>query len=163
MWKAWSVAGFVIAALVAVTVRAQTVVPPLPLTGPYPVGCTNIEQDLSRVPVGDTADMYWRGVTNGEKTRYVDTLLASPADVLKSTFAAPNDVDLYEGRYGVEDSRQSVAEARRQGVVVFCLTVDREAPRYAPRIFGNAGFAVLHRAEQLPCVLIDVLRQLIRR
>jgi nitric oxide reductase NorD protein len=75
----------------------------------------------------------------------------------------PNDVDLYEGRYGVEDSRQSVAEARRQGVVVFCLTVDREAPRYAPRIFGNAGFAVLHRAEQLPCVLIDVLRQLIRR
>ena len=96
MWKAWSVAGFVIAALVAVTVRAQTVVPPLPLTGPYPVGCTNIEQDLSRVPVGDTADMYWRGVTNGEKTRYVDTLLASPADVLKSTFAAPNDVDLYD-------------------------------------------------------------------
>ena len=75
----------------------------------------------------------------------------------------PNDGDLYEGRYGVEDSRQSVAEARREGVVVFCLTVDREAPRYAPRIFGNAGFAVLHRTEQLPCVLIDVLRQLIRR
>jgi nitric oxide reductase NorD protein len=72
-------------------------------------------------------------------------------------------LDALGDRYGVEDSRQSVAEARRQGVVVFCLTVDREAPRYAPRIFGNAGFAVLHRAEQLPCVLIDVLRQLIRR
>jgi nitric oxide reductase NorD protein len=75
----------------------------------------------------------------------------------------PNDVDLYEGRYGVEDTRQAVAEARRQGVAVFCLTVDREAPRYAARIFGNAGFAVLQRAEQLPCVLIDVLRHLIRR
>jgi nitric oxide reductase NorD protein len=75
----------------------------------------------------------------------------------------PNDVDLYEGRYGVEDTRQAVAEARRQGVAVFCLTIDREAPRYAARIFGNGGFAVLHRAEQLPCTLIDVLRQLVRR
>ena len=74
----------------------------------------------------------------------------------------PNDVDVYEGRYGVEDTRQAVAEARRQGVTVFCLTVDREAPRYAGRIFGRGGFAVLHRAEQLPAVLIDVLRQLIR-
>jgi nitric oxide reductase NorD protein len=74
----------------------------------------------------------------------------------------PNDVDLYEGQYGVEDSRQAIAEARRQGVAVFCLTVDREAPRYAGRIFGRAGFAVLHRAEQLPTVLIQVLRQLIR-
>ena len=53
-------------------------------------------------------------------------------------------------------------EARRQGVTVFCLTVDREAPRYASRIFGGAGFAVLHKADQLPVVLIDVLRQLVR-
>ena len=74
----------------------------------------------------------------------------------------PNDVDVYEGRYGVEDTRQAVAEARRQGVTVFCLTVDREAPRYAGRIFGRAGFAVLRQAEQLPAVLIDVLRQLMR-
>ena len=74
----------------------------------------------------------------------------------------PNDVDVYEGRYGVEDTRQAVAEARRQGVTVFCLTVDREAPRYASRIFGGAGFAVLHKADQLPVVLIDVLRHLVR-
>ena len=74
----------------------------------------------------------------------------------------PNDVDLYEGPYGVEDTRHAVAEARRQGVAVFCLTVDREAPRYAGRIFGRGGFAVLHRAEALPAVLIDVLRHLVR-
>ena len=74
----------------------------------------------------------------------------------------PNDVDEYEGRYGIEDTRQAVAEARRQGVAVFCLTVDREAPRYAARIFGRAGFAVLHRTEQLPPVLIDVLRQFVK-
>ncbi|MEP6593277.1 MAG: VWA domain-containing protein, partial [Acidobacteriota bacterium] len=61
----------------------------------------------------------------------------------------PNDVDRYEGRYGVEDTRMAVAEARLQGLHCFCLTVDREAPRYATRIFGR-DFAVLSRAERLP-------------
>jgi nitric oxide reductase NorD protein len=74
----------------------------------------------------------------------------------------PNDVDVYEGPYGVEDTRQAVAEARRQGIAVFCLTVDREAPRYAARVFGRSGFAVLRRADALPGVVVDVLRQLVR-
>ena len=74
----------------------------------------------------------------------------------------PNDVDAYEGRYGIEDTRQAVAEARRQGIAVFCLTVDREAPKYAGRIFGRAGFAVLEKAERLPAVVVEVLRHLIR-
>jgi nitric oxide reductase activation protein len=39
---------------------------------------------------------------------------------------------------------------------------DREAPRYASRIFGRARFTVLRRPDQLPEVLIDVLRRLIR-
>ena len=68
----------------------------------------------------------------------------------------------YEGAYGIEDARQAVAEARAQNVDVFCLTVDREAPRYAGRIFGLSGFAVLRRPDQLPAVLIDVLRRLMR-
>lgn len=74
----------------------------------------------------------------------------------------PNDIDVYEGRYGVEDTRQAVAEARRQGVTVFCLTVDREAPHYAERVFHHTGFAVLHKAEQLPRVVVEVLRQFVR-
>ncbi|MEP6549576.1 MAG: VWA domain-containing protein [Gemmatimonadales bacterium] len=75
----------------------------------------------------------------------------------------PNDVDEYEGRYGVEDARQAVAEARLQGLSPFCLTVDREAPIYLPRIFGPGAYAVLRRAERLPAVLVDVVRQLLRQ
>lgn len=74
----------------------------------------------------------------------------------------PNDVDQYEGRYGVEDTRVAVAEARLQGLHCFCLTVDREAPRYAARIFGR-DFAVLSRAERLPMALTSLLRDLVRR
>jgi nitric oxide reductase NorD protein len=74
----------------------------------------------------------------------------------------PNDIDVYDGAYGIEDARQAVAEARAQGVDVFCVTVDREAPRYAPRIFGRVGFSLLRRPDQLPEVLIEVLRRLVR-
>jgi nitric oxide reductase NorD protein len=73
----------------------------------------------------------------------------------------PNDVDQYEGRYGIEDTRVAVAEARLQGLHCFCLTVDRAAPRYATRIFGR-DFAVLSRAERLPTVLTTLLRELVR-
>ncbi|HYB41205.1 MAG TPA: hypothetical protein VEL75_05510 [Candidatus Methylomirabilis sp.] len=73
----------------------------------------------------------------------------------------PNDVDEYAGRYGVEDTRQAVIEARLQGLTPFCLTVDRDAPAYLPEIFGPRGYTVLPRPELLPTVLIEVLRSLI--
>ncbi len=74
----------------------------------------------------------------------------------------PNDVDQYEGQYGVEDTRAAVAEARLQGLHCYCLTVDREAPRYATRIFGR-DFAVISRVERLPAALTGALRDLLRR
>ncbi len=74
----------------------------------------------------------------------------------------PNDMDLYEGRYGVEDSRQAVAEARIQGIHPFCVTVDRHAPDYMPRIFGSGGYSALHKAENLPAVLVEILRRLVK-
>jgi nitric oxide reductase NorD protein len=74
----------------------------------------------------------------------------------------PNDIDHYEGRYGVEDMRQAVAEATLQGIHPFCLTVDRHAPRYLPGVFGPGRYAVLQHPEQLPVVLVDILRRLVR-
>ncbi|MEX2471971.1 MAG: VWA domain-containing protein [Gemmatimonadota bacterium] len=74
----------------------------------------------------------------------------------------PNDIDLYEGRYGIEDTRQAVAEARLEGLDAFCVTVDRHAPEYLPRIFGPTGYAVLRHAAKLPGVLVEVVRLLLR-
>jgi nitric oxide reductase NorD protein len=73
----------------------------------------------------------------------------------------PNDVDGYEGRYGAEDTRQAVAEARLQGLVPFCLTVDRDAPAYLPSMFGRTGYAMLPRQDMLPAVLVEVVRRLL--
>jgi nitric oxide reductase NorD protein len=73
----------------------------------------------------------------------------------------PNDVDLYEGRYGVEDARRAVAEARLLSVHPFCITVDRGAPAYLPRIFGAGAFAVLREPRQLPGALVEVVKGLV--
>lgn len=42
----------------------------------------------------------------------------------------PNDLDLYEGRYGIEDTRMAIIEAKRRGLQPFCVTIDREGPSY---------------------------------
>lgn len=73
----------------------------------------------------------------------------------------PNDADRYDGRYGVEDTRQSVIEARLQGVFPFCLTIDRQALDYLPRIFGPSGYTLLSTPERLPVVLLDWMKRLI--
>jgi dienelactone hydrolase len=92
------VAAFVacLASFAAGTASAQTTIPPLPVTGPYPVGCTNVEQDLSRLAPGETAEQYWRGLAGGGKVRYVTALLVSPSDALTGTFFAPGDRQLYD-------------------------------------------------------------------
>jgi nitric oxide reductase NorD protein len=72
----------------------------------------------------------------------------------------PNDIDLYDGRYGVEDMRQAVLEAKLQGVFPFCLTVDRAAAAYLGAVFGASRYALLHKPELLPTVLLDWLRRL---
>lgn len=72
----------------------------------------------------------------------------------------PNDEDEYEGRYGIEDTRQAVAEARALGIHVFCLTIDREGSSYLPRMFGPVGYAVLPDVRELPERLVDLYRRL---
>jgi hypothetical protein len=84
-WRTAALILGVMAACVAAAAHGQIVVPPLSPTGPYPVACTNVEQDFSRVPAGETAEMYWRGVASGGNERYVDALLIAPASALSST------------------------------------------------------------------------------
>jgi nitric oxide reductase NorD protein len=74
----------------------------------------------------------------------------------------PNDDDLYEGEYGVEDVRQAVHEAAAAGVRRFCVTIDRSGSSYLPRLFGPSGYTLLWDASQLPGRLPEIYRHLTR-
>jgi nitric oxide reductase NorD protein len=82
--------------------------------------------------------------------------------LLVLTDGKPNDIDHYEGRFGVEDTRRAVMEARRAGVRVFGVTVDREAQSYFPTLFGRGGYSIVSQIAKLPAALPAIYRHLLR-
>lgn len=93
------------------------------------------------------------------------TLMRQPAAhrlLLLLSDGKPNDVDAYAGRYGVEDMRSAVVEAKLQAIAPFCLTVDRQAAAYLGRVFGAGHYAVLAKPAMLPTALLDWMHQLVK-
>ncbi len=90
----------------------------------------------------------------GAAIRQATTLLtqqrASLPLLLLLSDGKPHDMDYYEGRYGIEDTRHALMSARHSGVKPFCVTVDREGASYLPHLFGAGGFTVLRKPEELP-------------
>jgi len=66
------------------------------------------------------------------------------------TDGKPNDLDNYEGRYGIEDTRHAVLQARQQGLQPFCVTIDATGNDYLPYLFGTGGYVVIRHPSQLP-------------
>jgi len=102
----------------------------------------------------------------GAAIRRATTLLAAQPQrqrlLLLLTDGKPNDVDRYEGRYGIEDTRVALHEARQQGLRPFCVTIDIEANEYLPHLFGAGGFAVIRKPEDLPKELPLLYAQMTR-
>jgi nitric oxide reductase NorD protein len=66
------------------------------------------------------------------------------------TDGKPNDLDKYEGRYGIEDTRMAVLEAEKLGLKPFCVTIDERAEDYLPYLFGSRSYVLIRDAEELP-------------
>ncbi|NJM84236.1 MAG: VWA domain-containing protein, partial [Tabrizicola sp.] len=81
--------------------------------------------------------------------------------LLVITDGKPNDLDHYEGRHGIEDSRMAILEARRAGHSVFGITVDRDGKSWFPRLFGQGAFALIPHPEKLTQALPQIYRQLV--
>ncbi|MFV1982942.1 MAG: nitric oxide reductase activation protein NorD [Thiohalomonadales bacterium] len=75
---------------------------------------------------------------------------ASQQLLLLLTDGKPNDLDLYDGRYGIEDTRMALIEARRKGLHVFCVTIDEKAGDYLPFMFGTNNYVVIRKPSELP-------------
>ncbi|MCJ7764397.1 MAG: VWA domain-containing protein [Thiovulaceae bacterium] len=72
----------------------------------------------------------------------------------------PNDVDRYDGRYGIEDTKKAVQELKQKGITPFCITIDLDAKEYLPYLFGANAYAVIRDAKKLPKVLPQIYMNL---
>ncbi|NMD07046.1 MAG: VWA domain-containing protein, partial [Phyllobacteriaceae bacterium] len=101
----------------------------------------------------------------GAAIRHVATQLGQHGGMrrllLVITDGKPNDIDYYEGRYGIEDTRRAVLEARMAGHAVFAITIDRKAETYVPHIFGRNGFAIVSNPDHLVDALPGIYRHLV--
>jgi hypothetical protein len=98
---ALAIAPFVAAAALLVGSAAQAdsqaIVAPVG-PGQYAVGCNDVSQDFSRVMPSESAQDYWDGNPDGNRARYVTSLLSDPGRSFVISIAIPPDSDLY-GRY----------------------------------------------------------------
>ena len=72
----------------------------------------------------------------------------------------PNDVDRYDGRYGIEDTKKAIEEVKQKGITPFCITIDIDAKEYLPYLFGRNSYAVIRDAQKLPKLLPEIYMNL---
>ena len=100
----------------------------------------------------------------GAAVRHVVTMLSERPHrhrlLLILTDGKPNDIDHYEGRYGIEDTRMAIREAREAGIRVFGVTIDEHAHDYFPYIFGRSAYAIFPNISRMPAALPAIYRQI---
>ncbi|MCU7920486.1 MAG: nitric oxide reductase activation protein [Candidatus Thiodiazotropha sp. (ex Epidulcina cf. delphinae)] len=73
----------------------------------------------------------------------------------------PDDYhDDYRSQYGVEDTRQALFEARREGIHAFCITIDEHGQDYLPHMYGAANYTVISEIEKLPLKVSDIYKKI---
>lgn len=101
----------------------------------------------------------------GAAVRHVSHILENRANqhrlILIITDGKPNDLDHYEGHYGVEDTRMAILDARRSGLAVFGVTIDARAQSYFPHMFGKGGYSIVSHPDRLTRALPLLFQHLI--
>jgi len=82
------------APLLAGAQPALTVSPRPP--GKYPVACSDVAQDFTRMLSGEDVQDYWEGVMRSDGSpRYITSLLSEPADTITVPVRIPADSEVY--------------------------------------------------------------------
>ena len=96
------------------------------------------------------------GAAIRESTKILEKQQSANKLLLIISDGKPNDEDRYDGRYGIEDTKKALQEAKQKGIVPFCITIDLDAKEYLSYLFGRNGYAIVRDGEKLPKVLTEV-------
>lgn len=81
------------------------------VSGKYAVGCSNVEQDFTRLRSGESAADYWEGNPLVDGSHYVTDLLVSPANALTYRVKVPttSEIDVFTKQGGKQLQYAAVA------------------------------------------------------
>ena len=96
------------------------------------------------------------GAAIREATKILDKVQSANKLLLIISDGKPNDLDRYDGRYGIEDTKKAIEEVKKKGITPFCITVDLEAKEYLAYLFGKNGFVVVRDGKKLPKILPEI-------
>lgn len=120
------------------------------------------EREVKRRISGIRAQDYTRmGVAIRHLTQQLKDIDARIKLLVTLSDGRPDDYgDDYRSAYGVEDTRQALLEAKRDGVHPFCITLDTEAKDYLGHMYGGINYVVIDEVRKLPLEVADIYRKL---
>lgn len=100
----------------------------------------------------------------GPPIRYLTTVLgkveARTRLLITLSDGKPDDYDGYRGDYGIEDTRQALLEAKRDGIHPFCITIDKAEHSYLSHIYGAVNYVFIDNLSKLPIRIPEIYRKL---
>jgi nitric oxide reductase NorD protein len=118
------------------------------------------DETRARVSNIQPQDYTRMGVFIRHVIRHFSEVEASTKLLITLSDGKPDDYDTYRGEYGVEDTRQALFEARRDGIHAFCITIDEQARDYLPHMYGAANYTVIDDVAKLPLKVSDIYRRI---
>ncbi|MBD81021.1 MAG: NorD protein [Crocinitomicaceae bacterium] len=73
----------------------------------------------------------------------------------------PNDYDTYEGKYGIEDVKQTLRELDQDHIHTFSFAVEHQAKYYLPQMFGHNNYNILPKPSDLPLAFSKFYRKIL--
>ncbi|MDZ4666705.1 MAG: VWA domain-containing protein [bacterium] len=72
----------------------------------------------------------------------------------------PNDFDQYEGKYGINDIKQSLRELHEEHVNTYALAIEANAKYYLPQMFGHNNYQILSSTKELISALVSLFTRI---
>lgn len=76
------------------------------------------------------------------------------------TDGRPYDHDYGDARYAREDVREALTEAKTNGLIPFCITIDRESEGELKDLYGDVGYTIIDDVLSLPERMPNIYRKL---
>jgi len=121
-------------------------------------------------PYGPEVESRIGGITYQNNTRLGAAIRHAAARLMQQTTQTkllivlsdgrPYDHDYGDSRYAREDTKVALRQARMDGIIPFCITIDRESEVQLRDMYGEVGYTIIDDIVSLPERLPGIYRRL---